>query len=152
MPARLLVVGRAAARNGLLLPAANAWTGAAIFVGPVGDPVADYAAADALVLPSFYDPFGLVVLEAAACGLPVVTSRSTGASELLSDGLDGYVLDDPADDRQWAGCLERLLDAVLRRRMGEAARRLALQHTLDRNCDVLLAICREMTPTHRRAA
>ena len=150
-PVRLLVVGGRRRETALrFLP--HRPTGAATFVGPVDDPVPYYAAADALVLPSFYDAFGLVVLEAAACGLPVVTSRSTGASELLTEGLDGYVLDDPADDRQWAGRLERLLDAALRRRMGEAARRLALQYTLHRNCDALLAIYREMTPTQRRAA
>ena len=114
------------------------------FVGPVEDPVPYYAAADALVLPSFYDPFGLVVLEAAACGLPVVTSRASGASELLSEGRDGYVLDDPADAASWADRLERLLDPALRRRMGEAARRLALQYTLERNCDALLAIYHEL--------
>jgi UDP-glucose:(heptosyl)LPS alpha-1,3-glucosyltransferase len=150
-PARLLVVGGRRRETAFrFLPQRQA--GAVDFVGPVDDPVPYYAAADALVLPSFYDPFGLVVLEAAACGLPVVTSRSTGASELLSDALDGYVLDDPADDRQWAGRLEKLLDAPLRRRMGEAARRLALQYTLQRNCDALLAIYREMTPSQRRAA
>ena len=121
-------------------------------LGPVNDPVHYYAAADALVLPSFYDPFGLVVLEAAACGLPVVASRATGASELLSEGVDGYVLDDPADDATCAERLERLLDPARRRAMGEAARRLSLHHTLDRNCDALLAICQERLRSHRRAA
>ena len=125
---------------------------AVLLLGPVEDPVHYYAAADALVLPSFYDPFGLVVLEAAACGLPVIASRWTGASELLREGLDGYVLDDPADDASCAERLERLLDPVLRKSMGQSARRLALQYTLDRNCDALLAIYQERAWPQRRAA
>ena len=42
-----------------------------------------YFAADFLVHPTFYDPCSLVVLEALACGLPVITTRANGASELL---------------------------------------------------------------------
>ena len=150
-PVRLLVVGgrRRERRRG---PWPQRRGDAAIFVGPVDDPVPYYAAADALVLPSFYDPFGLVVLEAAACGLPVVTSRATGASELLSEGREGYVLDDPADVASWSDRLERLLDPARRRAMGEAARRLALQYTLERNCDALLAIYQERVRPQRCAA
>ncbi len=92
------------------------------------------------------------MLEAAACGLPVIASRWTGASELLREGLDGYVLDDPADDASCAERLERLLDPVLRKSMGQSARRLALQYTLDRNCDALLAIYQERRRPQRRAA
>ena len=124
-----------------------------IFVGPVDDPVPYYAAADALVLPSFYDPFGLVVLEAAACGLPVVTSRVNGASELLSEGARRLrarrsgrrrLLGRPPGTTAGSGaCGER---------MGEAARRLALQYTLDRNCDALLAIYEECARPQRCAA
>lgn len=121
-------------------------------VGPVDDPVPYYAAADALVLPSFYDPFGLVVLEAAACGLPVVTSRFTGAAELLTDGADGFVLFDPADNRRLSDRLLLLLDPATRQRMGQAARRLALRHTLDCNCDEIVAVYHEATSAMRRAA
>ncbi|MGO8689875.1 MAG: glycosyltransferase family 4 protein [Thermoguttaceae bacterium] len=149
-PARLLVIG--GRRGSGAAPAPQRRGDAVLLLGPVEDPVHYYAAADALVLPSFYDPFGLVVLEAAACGLPVVASRWTGASELLHDGLDGYVLDDPADDASCAERLERLLDPVVRQSMGEAARRLALQYTLDRNCDALLAIYQERVRPQRRAA
>ena len=42
-----------------------------------------YAAADLYVHPTFYDPCSLVVLEAAACGLPIITSRYNGAAELF---------------------------------------------------------------------
>jgi glycosyltransferase involved in cell wall biosynthesis len=92
------------------------------------------------------------VLEGAACALPVVTTRSTGASELLTDGLDGYVLPDPTDDRELAGRLRELLDPLLRGRMGQAARTLALKHGLDRNCDQIIDIYREIAGARRRAA
>ncbi|MGA2621133.1 MAG: glycosyltransferase family 4 protein [Thermoguttaceae bacterium] len=149
-PVRLLVVGGKRRRG---LPHLSPQQRAAVrFVGAADDPMPYYAAADAVVLPSFYDPFGLVVLEGAACALPVVTTRSTGASELLTDGLDGYVLPDPTDDRELAGRLRELLDPLLRGRMGQAARTLALKHGLDRNCDQIIDIYREIAGARRRAA
>jgi UDP-glucose:(heptosyl)LPS alpha-1,3-glucosyltransferase len=151
LAARLLVVGgnrRSRRFQWLLVPRHPAIT----LLGPVADPLPCYAAADALVLPSFYDPFGLVVLEAAACGLPVAVSRFTGAAELLTEGVEGFVLDDPADDRELADKLRCLMAPVPRLSMGEAARRLALRHTLDRNCDELLAVYDEVAGSLRRAA
>ena len=75
-----------------------------------------------------------------------MTSVQNGASELLTEGVDGFVLADPADDRELFARLEKWTDPVLRRRMGEASRRLALRFTLDRNCDELLAVYRELLP------
>ncbi len=144
LPVRLLVAGgRGHGRYDWIARRCGA-DAAVTFLGPVADPVPYYAAADAYVLPSFYDPFGLVVLEAAASGLPVITSRRAGASELLTNGLQGYVLRDPADDRELAERLRSLLDPPLRRRMGQSARDLAVRHTMDRNCQEILAIYREV--------
>lgn len=56
------------------------------------DPAPAYAAAHALVLPSWEDGFGLVVLEAMAAGLPVVVSDRTGAAECVTHGEDGLVV------------------------------------------------------------
>ena len=85
------------------------------FVGLAEDPVPYYSAADALVLPTFSDSCSLAVLEAAASGLPSVTTQFNGAAELLTDGVDGYVLADPSDDGQLADRLRRLLNPALRR-------------------------------------
>ncbi len=63
-----------------------------------------YWSSDFFVQPTYYDPCSLVVLEALACGLPVITTAQNGASELLTDGVDGYVLTAP--DAQ-----EELIDA-----------------------------------------
>ncbi len=55
-----------------------------------------------------------MVLEAVACGLPVITSSYNGAAELLKPPQDGYVIEDPHDNRRLAGCLLELLDPVRR--------------------------------------
>jgi phosphatidylinositol alpha-1,6-mannosyltransferase len=70
--------------------------------------------------------FGIVFLEAAACGVAQVAGRSGGADEAVVDGKTGLVVDDPGDPGRVAGALRRLLsDDELRRSMGRAARRRA---------------------------
>ncbi len=119
------------------------------FSGPVDDPLPYYAAADVYVQPTFYDSFGLTVLEAAACGLPVVTTQFAGVSELLSDGTEGYVLPDPADDAALAERLRKLSDPAVRRVMGSAARRLAEQHTFSGNCQQIAGLYAEIAGQRR---
>jgi phosphatidylinositol alpha-1,6-mannosyltransferase len=68
--------------------------------------------------------FGIVFLEAAACGVPQVAGRSGGAAEAVVDGETGIVVDDPDDPGEVAAALRKLLsDPELARSMGEAARR-----------------------------
>jgi len=81
------------------------------------------AAADALLLPTRYDAFANVCLEAAAAGIPVVTSANNGAAEILGDG--GIVVRDAEDDAGFARALERLADPTERRTRGAAARAVA---------------------------
>lgn len=63
------------------------------FVGVQKDPLPYYHAADGLLLPTLYDPFPNVILEAMACGLPVITSTTCGGSEFIHAGDNGYVCD-----------------------------------------------------------
>lgn len=63
------------------------------FLGVQSDTLSCYQAADALLLPTLYDPFPNVVLEALACGLPVITSYQCGGAEFICDGENGYVTD-----------------------------------------------------------
>lgn len=62
------------------------------FEGPSDHIQAAYQQADLLVFPSFYDPFANVCLEALACGLPALTTTTNGSSEVITDGIDGYVI------------------------------------------------------------
>jgi glycosyltransferase involved in cell wall biosynthesis len=84
---------------------------------------------DIFVFPSRYEPFGLVVIEAMASGLPVVTAITTGASELISPDC-GVVLSDTEDRKGLAEALSQLAsNPDLRHRMGKAARSVAEEHS-----------------------
>jgi len=80
-----------------------------------------YSAADAVVVPSHYESFGMVALEAMACGTPVVASQVGGLAYLVQDGQTGYTV--PADDPQaLADALRRLLkDPAMRAKLGRQA-------------------------------
>lgn len=67
------------------------------FLGVVHDLPGLYAAADIFILPTFYDPFSNACLEALAAGMPVITTRANGFSEVIEDGLHGSVLADARD-------------------------------------------------------
>jgi UDP-glucose:(heptosyl)LPS alpha-1,3-glucosyltransferase len=68
-----------------------------------------FAACDLFVFPTVYEPFGMVIFEAMASGLPVLTSRSAGAAELVEDGQEGWLLDDPWDSSELA---RKIKDAI----------------------------------------
>ena len=95
--------------------------------------IADYyATADVFLFPSPYDAFGMVISEAMASGLPVVTARTAGASELIVHGRSGFVAESPTDAAAMAEHLSLLAsDPALTASMGRAARTVALQHTWD---------------------
>jgi len=65
------------------------------FLGEVADLVDVSAAADIFILPTIYDPFSNACLEALACGLPVITTRSNGFSEIIEDTVHGSIVDYP---------------------------------------------------------
>jgi len=148
-PVKVCVVGgKGPARSAV----ASRLQGSITSAGSVADAVPFYAAADVYVQPTFYDPCSLVALEALSCGLPVVTSRFNGAAELMTPGLEGFVVNDPGDDRELADCLRPLMDAACRRTMGRAARELATEHPLERNCRELIEVYEEVLGRRRLAA
>jgi glycosyltransferase involved in cell wall biosynthesis len=111
-----------------------------------------YAAADLYVGPSIEDSFAMPPLEAMACGLPVVVSRQAGVSELITDGVDGLILEDPRDAAGLAKLISRLsTDPVLCQRLGENARKTAGQYTWDRNAEQLRALFDEVLAKKRSA-
>jgi UDP-glucose:(heptosyl)LPS alpha-1,3-glucosyltransferase len=92
-----------------------------------------YGAADIFVLPSYYDPFGNACLEAMACGLPVITTRETGVSELILHGRSGFIMDNPENTLALANWLEALEDPDLRRSIGAEAQEQVAFLTVERN-------------------
>jgi glycosyltransferase involved in cell wall biosynthesis len=102
-----------------------------------------YADADAFVLPSRMDPFGIVALEAAAAGLPLIGSRYAGATgELVREGETGHVID-PDDVPGMAAVLVALArDPERRRRMGRAAHEATLHRTPEAAAEGYLAAAR----------
>jgi UDP-glucose:(heptosyl)LPS alpha-1,3-glucosyltransferase len=99
-----------------------------------------FAAADVLVFPTIWDAYGMVISEAMASGLPIITSKSAGAAELITHGQDGWLTDDPWDVAAvTAGLQELAADGVRRQAIGAAARKtieayswdVAAQRTMD---------------------
>ena len=90
------------------------------FLGTVADLSRVYTAADVFILPTIYDPFSNACLEALACGLPVITSRNNGFSEIIEEGVHGSIVDSAND-------IVGLGDAI--RFWSDAARRAAVRST-----------------------
>jgi len=107
---RLLVVGRAATATTAHRMRRLGLADRVRFLGPVDEMARCYSAADVLALPTQYEAWGLVVIEALACGLPVVTSRVAGAAVAVNEGETGSVLDDPRDSAELAVKLRAVLD------------------------------------------
>jgi UDP-glucose:(heptosyl)LPS alpha-1,3-glucosyltransferase len=114
------------------------------FAGPRRDLATIYPAADALLLPTRYDAFANVCLEAAAAGLPVVTSGANGAAELFREA--GTVVEDPEDAAGFACALDALSEPQLRRPLAEAARALAEAHGWDAHLAALRALFERVRP------
>ena len=99
------------------------------FAGRLADPTPAFHAADVFALPSAYESFGLVVLEALAFGLPVVVTDVGIAPEVVADGVNGFVV--RADAREIRDRVVELA-GMPRDRLGSAARATAEEHGWDR--------------------
>jgi D-inositol-3-phosphate glycosyltransferase len=116
--------------------------GAVQFLGPQPQPRLRlfYTAADVTVMPSYYESFGMVALEAMACGSPVIASSVGGLTTTVQDGVTGYLVAD-GDARTLADRIATVLgDEGLRWRLGSEAVRWAARYGWP--C-VAEAICRE---------
>ncbi len=102
------------------------------FLGHRSDVVPLLQAADGFIFPTSYDPFPLVLMESIGCGTPLITSRAAGIAELMSDGVEGYLVNDPMDVDELTQALSRFLAQQQRwPELSAAARALALQWDWD---------------------
>lgn len=131
LPARLSVAGRGPRRAWRRLVARLGIADAVSFEGPLspGDVARRLRAATGLLHPTFLDPCSLACLEAAACGVPVITTRRNGAVERLGPAGAALVVDDPRDVEGLARAMAEIANPTRRARLRDAA--LGLRSSLD---------------------
>jgi UDP-glucose:(heptosyl)LPS alpha-1,3-glucosyltransferase len=111
-----------------------------IFCGPQRDIHKYYAASDIFAFPTIYEPFGNVHLEALASGLPVITTRQSGAAEIIEDGRQGFVIESPEEVMTMAERIELLMDQKRREQMAVEARRLAEGFSFESHINELIRL------------
>ncbi len=113
------------------------------------DLAALYRASDLVAVPSYNESFGLVALEAQACGTPVVAAAVGGLVTAVRDGISGMLVDGH-DPREWARVLHGLLAApAYRRELSAGAVAHAANFSWDRTAQGLLRVYREAVTSHR---
>jgi UDP-glucose:(heptosyl)LPS alpha-1,3-glucosyltransferase len=110
------------------------------FLGEVADMLRVYAAADIFILPTIYDPFSNACLEALACGLPVITTRSNGFGEIIESGVHGSIVDQPGDLLALRDAIRFWSDSSRRAAARSTNVQLAAQFDISRNIDETLAV------------
>jgi UDP-glucose:(heptosyl)LPS alpha-1,3-glucosyltransferase len=110
------------------------------FLGVVADTPSLYQAADIFLLPTVYDPFSNACLEALAAGLPVITTKANGFSEIIQTGRHGTILDDPRNGVAMREALEYWAEPARRAQARIDNRALAAQFDIPRNVAEVLAI------------
>ncbi len=118
-----------------------------VFLGKRGQDTLPYyySAAEALVMPSHYESFGMVALEAMACGTPVIASQVGGLAFLVQDGVTGYSIPDQDPDAL-ADSLKKLLgDTSVRTEMGKRAADYAREYSWPLISTQILDVYREIS-------
>ena len=115
-----------------------------LFLGHVGEIEKYYAASDLYVHPTFYDSCSLVTTESLASGLPVITTVFDGASGIMEDGKDGFVMRDPKDYKALAEKISLFFDDEFRQKASIAAREKAEKYPAEKNCEEIIEIYKEV--------
>ena len=119
----LLAVGKGDTLHYQTLAASAGIENQVTFAGPSRAIEQVFGTADMFAFPTYYEPFGMVITEAMASGLPVITSRSAGASEMITDGETGLLIDQPGNPEELSRKMALLLaDPPLCKDMGARAR------------------------------
>jgi len=141
---RLLVVGRGDEKAYGRMARESGIGDAVIFAGAAAREKLPefYLAGDIYAMLSRFDTFGMVVLEAMAAGLPVLIGGSVGARDVVREGENGFIVEDPADEEAVAARIATLLDKDVRERMGREAVKTARENTWEAIAERLSAIYR----------
>jgi UDP-glucose:(heptosyl)LPS alpha-1,3-glucosyltransferase len=137
---RLIVVGKQDPSSYAALAKQLGVDERVVFHPPTSKPEEFYRQADFFVLPTRHDPCSLVVLEALAMGLPVISTVFNGATEVMTDGVHGLILKDPADVDTLARAMQSLCDDGRRREMSKACAELRPRLAYEHHVGELLAI------------
>lgn len=134
LPVHLLVVGKDN-RDPYIRQCEKAKLGSRVsFLSPSPDVLQFYAAADAYVGPSLEDAYGLPILESMACGLPVVVSAHAGVGEIIVDGENGLLLQNPRDGKALSQLMRKLcVSPDLACSLGKAAERTAANESWEKH-------------------
>ncbi len=137
---KLLVVGKGNDREYQRLAKEKNVLDKVVFAGVCKQIEEIYGGGDIFVFPSEYDAFGTACLEAMASGLPVIASRASGVSEIITHGQDGFVIDHPIDAKDITNYINILLEKDKRVQIGLAARRKAEMYSFEENIEKTLRI------------
>ena len=148
-PFRLIVLGRDQKRPYLRLAKRLGLSTEIVFAGSTEEPEKYYGAADLFVLPSFYDACSLVLLEALASGLPVITTAWTGASGILNHKEEGWVIENPADQRALKAAIAHFVDENVRLRASQLARRKVEAYSEQENFGRVMNVFKETLENNR---
>lgn len=148
LPVRILIAGRDDRTPFLAQVRQLNLQDRVLFAEHSSDVMQFYAAADVYAGPSLHDSFAFPPLEAMASGLPAITSKDNGGAEVITEGRDGFVLQDPRDSAALAQILRMLyLDPARRHKIGESAARTAQSLNWERNARETFEF---LTEAHRR--
>lgn len=104
-----------------------------LYFGSSADIHSLFAGGDLFVLPTIYDPFSNACLEALSLGMPVITTRSNGFSEIITPGVHGEIMDRPDDVDRLSLTIERWSTMAKREEIRSSCTQLAGQYSIDRN-------------------
>jgi len=105
------------------------------FLGSLNNTARFYKAADIFILPSLYEPFGNVCLEALSSGLVCIFSSRCGGAEIITNGENGFLLEDPTNTTEISDLLKNCLSLSNKESISKSARALASKFSLELNME-----------------
>jgi UDP-glucose:(heptosyl)LPS alpha-1,3-glucosyltransferase len=146
---KLLVVGKGKQEPYLAIAREAGIAQRVVFAGVTDEVEPFYLASDIFAMPSWFDTFGLAVLEAMAAGLPVIISDKVGAKDLIRTGIEGFVLSADSSPSDFSEKLSVLRAESTRTEMGRNAKRVALQQSWEKVSQEVAALYRRLAAGER---